>query len=110
MTQIIDTTPKRRPSAKLPAKLAAGIAISTILALGTFAGSASADDHRRGHRGYHYYSGGYYRAPPVVYGSPYRGGYYGSPSYGGSPYYYAPPVVYGPGIGISLPFVGINIR
>ena len=100
MTQIIDTASKRR----LSAKLAAGFAVSAILALGTFAGSADA----RGY--YHYYNGGYYRAPPVVYGSPYRGGYYGSPYYGGSPYYYPPPVIYGPGIGISLPFIGIQIR
>ncbi len=41
------------------------------------------------------WNGGYYAAPPVVYGSPYGYGYYGSP-------YYAPPVVYGPGVGISL--------
>jgi hypothetical protein len=39
----------------------------------------------------------------VVYGSRYGNGYYGS-------YYNAPPVIYGPGIGISLPFVGIGIR
>ena len=100
MTQIIDTTSKRR----LSAKLAAGLAIAAILALGTFAGSASADDNWRGHRGYnHHWNGGYYRAPPVVYGSPYGSSYYGSP-------YYAPPLIYGPGIGISLPGVGINIR
>jgi hypothetical protein len=100
MTRIIDTAPKRR----LSAKLAAGLAISAMLALGTSAVPANA-------RGYHhYYNGGYYRAPPVVYGSRYRSSYYGSPYYNGSPYYYAPPVVYGPGIGISLPFIGINIR
>jgi hypothetical protein len=100
MTRIIDTTPPRR----LPAKLVAGLAISATLALGTFAGSAAARPY------HHYYNGGYYRAPPVVYGSRYRGAYYGSPYYGGSPYYYPPPVVYGPGIGINLPFIGINIR
>ena len=95
MTWSIDTNSKRR----LSARLAAGIAISAILALGTFAGSASAreDYHHHG------YNGGYYRAPPVVYGSPYGGAYYGSP-------YYAPPVVYGPGIGINLPGVNIGIR
>jgi hypothetical protein len=87
------TISKRR----LSAKLAAGIAISAILALGTFAGSASAREHEGR------YEGGYYNAPPVVYGSSYGNGYYGSP-------YYAPPVVYGPGVGISLPFVGIGIR
>ena len=95
MTLIIDTNAKRR----LSARLAAGIAISAILALGTFAGSANAYEYYH----HHYYNGGYYRAPPVVYGSPYRGAYYGSP-------YYAPPVVYGPGIGISLPGINIGIR
>jgi hypothetical protein len=101
MTGIIDTTPKRRRSVKL----AAGLAITAMLALGTFAGSAEARAYH-----HHYYNGGYYRAPPLVYGSPYRGAYYGSPYYGGSPYYYPPPVIYGPSIGISLPFIGIGIR
>ena len=113
MTCITATESKHRPSAKLSAKLAAGLAISAILALGTFAGSASAADRGRGHRGYnHYYSGGYYRSPPVVYGSRYRSNYYGSPYYyyGRSPYYYPPPLVYGPGIGISLPFINLQIR
>jgi hypothetical protein len=100
MTRIIDTTSKCR----LSAKLAAGLAISAMLALGTSTGPANARTY------HHYYSGGYYRAPPVVYGSRYGSSYYGSPYYGGSPYYYAPPVVYGPGIGISLPFIGIQIR
>ena len=100
MTRIIDTASKR----SLTAKLAAALAISTLLAVGTFPGSADARAY------HHYYNGGYYRAPPIVYGSPYRGGYYGSPYYGGSPYYYAPPVVYGPSVGISLPFIGIGIR
>ena len=99
MTCIIDTKPKRR----LSVKLTVGFAISAILALGSFAGSA----HAQYYRG-HYYNGGYYRAPPVVYGSPYGGGYYGS-GYYGSPYYYPPPVVYGPSIGISLPFVSIGV-
>ena len=102
MTKIIDTTSQRR----LSAKLVAGLAFAAILALGTFAGSASADDHWRGNRGYnHHWNGGYYRAPPVVYGSP-----YGSSYYGYSPYYSQPPVVYGPNIGVSLPFVNLNIR
>jgi hypothetical protein len=104
MTWIIDTVSKRR----LSARLAAGIAISAILAFGTFAGSARAGETGGGY--YHYYNGGYYSAPPVVYGSPYGGAYYGSPYYNGSPYYYAPPVVYGPSVGVSLPFIGIGIR
>jgi hypothetical protein len=87
----------------LSAKLAAGLVISA-LALGTFAGSASAEERRGEHREYHHnWNGGYYRAPPVVYGSPYGSSYYGSR------YYYPPPVIY-PGIGISLPGVGIGIR
>lgn len=98
MTRIIDTTSQRGMSAKL----VAGLAIAAILALGTFAGSASAEEH--GHRGYdHHWNGGYYRSPPVVYGSSYGGSYYGSP-------YYAPPVIYGPRIGVGLPGIGINIR
>ncbi len=96
MTWNIDTTSKRC----LPVKLAGGIAVAALLTLGAFATPASADWDGQHH---HYYNGGYYRAPPVVYGSPYGNGYYGSP-------YYAPPVVYGPGIGISLPGIGISIR
>jgi hypothetical protein len=99
MTQIIDTTSKRR----LSARFAGGLAISALLALGTFAPPASADwngDHGSYH---HNWNGGYYRAPPVVYGSSYGNGYYGSP-------YYAPPVVYGPAIGINLGGIGIGIR
>jgi hypothetical protein len=86
----------------LSAKLAVGLAVSAVLTLGVFAAPANAQ-YRHYYNG-HYYNGGYYRAPPVVYGSPYGGGYYGNP------YYYPPPVVYGPGIGISLPFIGIGIR
>lgn len=95
MTQFTDTKPTGRRSAKL----AAGFALSALLALGSFAAPANAEYHP----GYHNWNGGYYHAPPVVYGSPYYGRYYGSP-------YYAPPVVYGPGIGISLPGINIGIR
>jgi len=96
MTWIIDTSKRR-----LSAKLAAGIAISAVLALGTLAAPANAREHGNWNGGYH--DGGYYNAPPVVYGSSYGSGYYGSP-------YYAPPVVYGPSVGVSLPFIGIGIR
>jgi len=105
MTWILGTISQRCRSARL----AAGIAICAILAFGNFAGSAIAGE-TGGNGNYHYYNGGYYQAPPVVYGSPYGGAYYGSSYYNGSPYYYAPPVVYGPGVGISLPFIGIGIR
>jgi hypothetical protein len=110
MTYSIDTKSKRN----LSTRLATGIAISALLALGMFATSASAADHGRGHgggghrgggggghRGGHGggygggYNGGYYGGPPVVYG----------PDYG-----YPPPVVYGPGIGINLPGVSIGVR
>jgi len=72
-----DTKPKRRSSAVL----VAGIILSATVALGTFSGTANAE-HRDDHRGHDWHrgggwGGGYYRAPPVVYGSP----------------YYAPPVV-----------------
>lgn len=104
MTRIIDTRSKRHPSARL----AAGFVIAAMFApgmfaLGTFAVPAHAEwngDHRDYHRNW---NGGYYRAPPVVYGSQYRSSYYGAP-------YYYPPVVYGPGIGISLPGINIGIR
>ena len=68
MTFINSTKSKRN----LSAKLAAGIAISTILLLGTVA-SASAEEHRdNDHRDKVVVRGGgwdrgYYRAPPVVY-------------------------------------------
>ena len=99
MTHIVDTNSKRR----LSAGLAAGIAISAMLALGAFAAPASADwnDNHRGN--HHNWNGGYYHAPPVVYGSPYGSSYYGSS-------YYSPPVVYGPSVGISLPGGNIGIR
>ncbi len=106
MTCTIESKSKRH----LPAKLWAGLAISGVLVLGTFVASASAEE-RRGiqHRGGGYggYGGSYYVAPPLVYGSPYYNSYYGSPYY--APYYYPPPVIYGPGIGISLPGIGISI-
>jgi len=111
MTCIIDTKSKRH----LSTKLAAGLAISAFLVLGPFVASASAEnwtaqhnaEKNRGHRDEHRHGRGndggyYYSAPPVVYGSPYDGSYYGSP-------YNPPPVVYGPGIGIGLPGVNINI-
>jgi hypothetical protein len=95
MARFMDTKSNR----SLSAKLTAGILLSGMFAFGAFAGSANADDHGRWNRGNdRNWSGGYYRAPPVVYGSPYGTSYYGTP-------YYAPPVVYGPAPGLS-----INIR
>jgi len=95
MSNTIDARSKSR----LARQLTAGIVFSALAAFGAFAGSAVADDHWRGNRGHdRNWNGGYYRAPPVVYGSPYGRTYYGTP-------YYAPPVVYGPAPGFS-----INIR
>lgn len=75
MTRIPNTPSQRR----LSWKLSGGLAVSVLLALGTFATPASAD-WNGDHDGYHHnWSGGYYRAPPVVYGSSYGNGYYGSP-------------------------------
>ena len=85
--------PKMRPARWPTIRLAVGIVMSSAFAITAFAGSAVAEDRRdehRGedHRGYrHNWNGGYYRSPPVVYGSP---------------YYYPPPVVYGPGIGLNF--------
>lgn len=98
MNWITNITSKRR----LSPKLAAVAVVSAVLSLGSFALPASADWDGH-HRGHHNWNGGYYRAPPVVYGSPYGSSYYGSS-------YYAPPVVYGPGIGIGLPGLSIGIR
>ena len=85
----------------LPIRLAAELVIGSFLVLGAFAVSAYAqprhDEHRddRGSRGWQH-GGGYYVAPPVVYGAPYA--------------YAPPPVVYGPAVGVYLPGVSIAIQ
>ena len=81
---------KRRWSAGLTA----GVILTATLGLGTFTGSAGAGERRWEHRDnrHHGWNGGYYRAPPVIYGSPYY-----------APYY-APPLIYGPGIGLNFNF------
>jgi hypothetical protein len=73
------------------AVVAVGLILTTALALGSFSGSASADGRDRDHHGDRRGDWGrdHYRAPPVVYGTP----------------YYAPPVVYGSPFGLN-----INIR
>jgi hypothetical protein len=85
----------RRPKSAL---LLLGIAAAAVMA--TFVGPAQAQGYRRpGY--YHGWNGGYYRSPPIVYGSPYRGRYYAAPRYY-PPRYYPPPVVYGPGLNFNL--------
>jgi hypothetical protein len=94
-----------RKSTRLrPARLAAGVALSALLALGTFGAPAGAqprhDDQHRNDRGFArhddrgFHGDGYY-PPPVVYGGP---------------VYAPPPVVYGPAVGIYLPGVTIGIQ
>ena len=98
---------------RLSTTLAAGLALSALLVLGAGIGTARADDrdsrgwdrqenHHHGH-----WTGGYYRAPPVVYG--YGSGYYTQPA---PTYYYAPPppVYYGSGIGVTLPGINLNFH
>jgi hypothetical protein len=79
------------------ARLVAGVVVSAVVAFGMTAGSAQArwerHDEHAGRDWHHGWSGGYWSAPPVVYGSPYSYGYY-------------PPA----GVGINLPGVSIGIR
>jgi len=105
MTWLTKTNSAHRTSMKL----VAGAALCAISVLSAFAGTASAqgrgNDRRDNH---HSWNGGYYRAPPVIYGSPYgQTYYYGSPTYYRSPTYYpptyyAPPLVYGPGVSLNF--------
>jgi hypothetical protein len=94
MTWNISTGSNRdRPSAKLVARNV----LFALFAFGAFVGAAKADgnwDQRRNN--YRSWNDGYYRAPPVVYGSRYATTYYGAPSY------YPPPVIYGPGVGFNI--------
>jgi hypothetical protein len=80
------------------AKLGSVVALSAALAFAVAApAQARWHDAHGWHGGGHWrggWGGGWYSAPPVVYGGPYGG-------YG----YYPPPVDYGPGIGFSF-----NIR
>ena len=83
MTWIIDTKSKRH----LSAKFAAGFVIAAMSSCGGYYSDANS--------GYYSNSGYYYRAPPVVYGSPYGSSYYGSR------YYSTPPVIY-PSLSIGI--------
>ena len=92
MAGIYDTRAKRRWSAGLMT----GVIVTATIALGTFGGTAGAEE-RRGERGEgwehrRHWDRDYYRAPPVVYSSPYY-----------QPYY-APTPFYGPGIGLNFNF------
>jgi hypothetical protein len=81
------------------------LALSALLMLGAGIATAGAqgrpqdghhDDQRNDHHDDHRnWNGGYYPAPPVVYGTP---------------YYAPPPVVYGPSIGIVLPGIVVGVQ
>jgi hypothetical protein len=88
------------------ARIAGGLAFCGVIALGAFAPMAGADERGGGERHDNdrgdqrgWSSGGYYVAPPVVYGSPYY-----------QPYYAPPPIVYGPSVGVFLPGINIGIH
>ncbi len=96
MNSMSGSIPRRRSSARTVAGIAGFLAILTA---GLCAGQALAQgrgndrgNHWNNRRYQHDWNGGYYRAPPII---------YGSPRYG-SPYYYPPPVIYGPGPGFTL--------
>lgn len=93
MSMINPTNTKR----SLLVRTASGLAVVVGLGLAGFATPAHADwrDHHDHWHHDHDWHGGYYAAPPVVYGSP---------------YYAPPPVVYGPSVGIALPGVSIGIH
>jgi hypothetical protein len=93
--------PHKRSRRQSGAKIAAGMALCTLIALSVAGAPAVAgdrdhrDDHRDRDRHHDDRGRGYYPPPPVVYGGP---------------YYAPPPVVYGPAIGISLPGINIGIH
>jgi hypothetical protein len=131
----IETKSKRH----LSAKLAAGLAISAFLLLGTFVAPASAENNngRSDWRGQAYvypsygygYNQQYYRQPSYGYG--YNQQYYRQPAYGygyNQQYYRQPAYGYGynqqyyqqqpaygygygqPSVGVYLPGIGIRIQ
>jgi hypothetical protein len=92
MTRIIDS----RPTRCLSPRLAVGLALAAVFSTSSIVGTASAQPHWNGnHNTNQNWNGGYYHAPPVVYGSPYDHSYYGTP-------YNRPPIVCGPGVGINI--------
>ncbi len=84
------------------AKSMVGFVAAVAIAIGMFAGTANAqwNGYHRDYR--HNWNGGYYRAPPVIYGSHYGYSYYGAPNY------YPPPVIYAPWVRIPGVVVRIN--
>lgn len=113
----MDHSIARRSEPRLSPIAAGGLGLAALLAVATFAGAASSQgrgNDGRGNQGRgngphgnpgwgkpHNWNGGYYRAPPIIYGSPYQQRYYGSPYYE-PPRYYAPPLIYGPGLNFNF--------
>jgi len=96
MTKCIETRRLfRRAAISLPGMLA-----TVTIGSGLIAGAACAQWNGHDRDYHHNWNGGYYRAPPVVYGSTYGYSYYGAPNY------YPPPVIYGP----AIAFPGVVIR
>ncbi len=106
----------RHLNSRMRVSLLAGCALSLFASMATVTQCAQAQDRdgaisgdypitqtvRNGrheyyeNHGYRSWHRGYYRAPPIIYNSPYYQPY-------GSPYYSPPPVIYGPGISIVIP-------
>lgn len=96
MTSIIEKAPPTPRSIKRMTILLLGLGVLAMCIAAAPAGAQGRGDHGRGHdkgnHGHHRgWNGGYYRAPPVVYGSPFGSSYYGMPRYQAPPLIYAPP-------------------
>ncbi len=100
MTRTVTNECKPRGAGKAKVRLV----LTSLLMLGAFVASAGAQEHRQDNRREEHrhfeprrdrrdWNGGYYRTPPVVYGTP---------------YYAPPPVVYGPGIVLPRVIIGID--
>jgi hypothetical protein len=105
MTYVIETRSKGRRAATY----AAGLAISSLLSLGTFVPSASADEYqtdihswdRNDDLGNSRWGGIHYVVPaPADYSAPFTG----------TPSSYPLRVFHGPGVAISLPGINIGIQ
>ena len=100
MTHIDNVERKSR----LPPRLAAGIAFSLFLAVGTCPTAAHADEHWH----HHHHHGGYDRGYDGYDGD--DDGYYPPPVEYAPRYEYPPPVYYQPGIVVQVPGIRIGVH